>query len=277
MRKIICFWTLLCLPVAAQQKPLELVEAVFAQYEDGPPVPSGHKYRAGETVFISFKVANYRVNQNNRIHLKYTVEALDPAGLKLVPPQSDQVSEELSPQDKNWMPKIRFDALVPPTAAPGEYKIAATVTDEMGSGQKAAKEFPFQVDGSNMQPSDTITVRDFAFYRTSEFTEPLQIAAFGPSDEVWARFLMTGYKFGPDNRVMVEYGVELLNPEGKVVFSQPKAADFNEESFYPRRYVPGMASFRLTKVQPGEYTVRLTIRDLVGGQSNESTHPFRVE
>jgi len=72
--------------------------------------------------------------------------------------------------------------------------------------------------------------------------------------------------------------VAVLSPSGKVLFSQPKAATEEEQPFYPRRWVGGILSLTgRPDTKPGEYTLVLTLRDLIGNQTSESRHTFRVE
>ncbi len=55
---------------------------------------------------------------------------------------------------------------------------------------------------------------------------------------LWARFDITGFKYGEKNRYSVEYGLAILRETGEQVFAQPAAADDSHESFYPQHYVP---------------------------------------
>ena len=62
---------------------------------------------------------------------------------------------------------------------------------------------------------------------------------YHPGETLWARFDMTGYKYGDKNHYSVEYGLAILRESGEQVFAQPAAAADSSEGFYPQRYVPG--------------------------------------
>jgi hypothetical protein len=167
--------------------------------------------------------------------------------------------------------------LVPPLADSGLYRISIRVKDEL-SGSETSKELEFTVRGLAVEPSPTLVVRNFRFLRSEEDDKPLPAAAYRPGGSVWARFEITGYKLGARNRIEVAYGVSLLRTSGEVLFSEPNAASEADESFYPKRYVPGILSLNLDPdIAKGEYTIVVAVRDQVGGQRFESRHGFQVE
>jgi hypothetical protein len=70
----------------------------------------------------------------------------------------------------------------------------------------------------------------------------------------------------------------VLSPSGKVLFSQPQAATEEEQPFYPRRWVAGVRSLTgRADTNPASTPWFPPWRDLVGKQSEESRHTFRVE
>ncbi len=256
--------------------PLAVVNAVVAQSEGGTPVASGFQHTPGEILFFSFQVQGYQAAGEN-IQLRYRVQAFDPQGVPLVEPMTGSVSAELAPQDKEWKPKVRKEIAIPPFAPSGAYKITVQVEDEIGK-TSAVKDAAFEVRGHDVAPSDSLAIRNFGFYREENDTGPLAKAVYRPGDAVWARFDITGYKFGEKNHIDVSYGVAVLNAEGKVLWSQPEAAVERAESFYPRRYVPGAMSINLqSNIRAGEYAIAVTARDAVGNQSAEIRQTFRVE
>jgi hypothetical protein len=263
---------------AATAPPLGVVNVVFHQFEDGPPLPASFAYAPGDSVFLSFQVAGLRaMGEDQVVQLSYTLSAMDPAGVPLVAPKNGKLRAELAPQDKDWMPKVRWEFPLPPWAPSGAFRVSIQVKD-LNTGQEMTKEFTFAVRGRDVAPSETLVVRNFRFLRSEEDGEPLHPPAYRPGSAVWARFDVTGFKLGPKNQFQVEYDVAVLSPAGKQIYSQPNAAVEKDESFYPRRYVPGILSLNLTPtVKPGEYTIVLTLRDGVGGQQAESRHTFLVE
>lgn len=264
-------------PPAAAPKPLVIVKPTLHQYEDGPPVTPGAGFSTGETAFFSFQVSGYKLSEDSQVDLACRIDALDPQGVPLVATILHEVKTTLSPEDKDWMPIVRQSFLIPPLALPGAFRIVIAVDDRLAS-QSTKTEIQFPVHGRQVAPSDTLVARDFRFLRAEDDPRPLQPPLYRPGDALWARFEIVGYKLGEKNRVQVSYGVSVVSPSGKSMYSEPNAAVEQGESFYPKRYLPGMFSLNLNKdVRPGVYTVVLTLRDDVGNQTGESKHEFTVE
>ncbi len=262
---------------APAPKQLAIVRPALAQYEDGPPLDHGFAFPTGDTVFFSFQIQGYQVSSDSTIDLRVRIDAADPESVPVVKPFERAISTKLSSQDKNWMPIVRDSVQLPPLALPGTYHIRVVVNDAL-SKQEAKTEIGFAVQGKRVEPSETLIARDFRFLRGEEDRDQLIQAVYRPGDSVWARFEITGFRYGANNRVDVNYGVSLAGPDGNTLFSQPEAAEEQGESFYPKRYVPGALSLNLDKkIKPGEYTVILTLRDQIGTQTDESRHTFRVE
>lgn len=261
---------------AAAPAPLAVVNAVIQETEGGAALPADFAHVPGETLFFTFQVQGYQP-AGERVRLRYRIEAADPKGVAIMEPVEAPVEAELSPEDKEWKPRVRREIVVPPLAPSGTYHIRVNVTDEVAK-TSATKDVPFEVRGRDVPPSDTVVVRNFRFFRSEDDREPLTKAAYRPGDSVFARFDITGYKYGEGNRVDVAYDVAVLNAEGKVLWEQKDAAVEQSQSFYPKRYVPGMMSLNLQKnIRPGEYALRVTVRDAVGNQSCEATEKFTVE
>lgn len=274
-------WLLPALLVAATAasapRQLVIVAPALHQFEDGPGLPSTFTFVPGDTVFLDYEVSGYQVSGKDRILLSFQIEARDPQGRLLAPPATRKMDAELAEEDKNWKPKVRYEVLVPPLADSGGYRILIRGKDEL-SGAEASAEIGFSVQGRAVESSDTIIVRNFRFLRSEEDATPLAVAAYRPGDTVWARFEITGYKMGAKNRLDVAYGVSLLRSSGEALFSEPNAAAEADESFYPKRYVPGILSLNLDRdIDKGEYTVVVTVRDQIGGQQCQERRSFRVE
>ena len=153
----------------------------------------------------------------------------------------------------------------------------AWVKDE-NSGREAKAEASFMVQGRKVETSGSLALRNFRFLRGEEDREALLAAAYRAGDTLWARFDITGFKAGEKNHIRVVYGISILGPSGKVLFSEPQAAIDEEAPFYPKRYVPGIASLNVQpKTAPGQYTLVVTVSDEVGEQTAVGHFIFRVE
>ncbi|MEX2262517.1 MAG: hypothetical protein WD696_11235 [Bryobacteraceae bacterium] len=267
----------LLVSTAPAEGKLAIAEASVQRMEDGPRVPPGTRHVPGETVYFSFKVDGYRVSPEEKIRLSYRLDAMDPDGLKLMETVEGKIESELSPEDKEWKPKVRHSVVLPPLADPGKYKIVAVVRDAL-SEETATLDLPFDVAGRAVARSETLVVRNFGFYREENEREPLAVAAYRPGDAVWARFDITGYKIGEGNRIHVDYAVTVLNPEGKTLFTQKEPTVETDEGFYRKRYVPAILSLNLqSNILPGEYTLVIHAKDHVGSGDFETQEKFRIE
>lgn len=268
--------------LCAQKRPAPSKQIVIArptihQFEDGPPVGSRHQFVPGETVFFSFQISGYTASDKNQVLVSHQVEVFDAAGVRVVETQSGKTDVELAPEDKDWMPKLRHQFLIPPFAATGVYKIVASAKDEL-SGATAREELALGVRGWTVEPSDKLLVKNFRFLRSEEAPDPMPAAVYHPGDTLWARFEITGYKLAEKNRYHVEYGLSVQRANGEELYAEPKAADEREESFYPRRFLPGILSLSLQKdIATGQYAIVVRVRDQLGGQSFETRQTFQIE
>lgn len=276
--RFLCVLALLNTGVFAQQTTqLSIAKASLHQWEDGPPATENYVWLPGETLHLSFLISGFKAAPGERIDISYRIDAVDQHGVKLIETVTGKVNAELAPEDKEWLPKVRGTIPIPPLADTGDYKILIHAKDEVG-GTEANKEVSYHVRGRKVEPSETLVVRNFRFLRSEEDKNPLSDAVFHPGDAVWARFEITGYKLAERNHYNVEYGLSVLKPTGEVIYSEPKAAVEQNESFYPRRYVLGVLNLNTMKdTRPGEYTILLTVRDNVGAQTAESKYTFRLE
>src|SRR5579872_4001766 len=267
----------LVLRAAPAEKKLAIVATAFAQIDDGPAAAHDDQFVPGETLFFRCQVEGYKRSETNDIQLAYQVEAQDARGVMLLLPEKGLVKTTLSPEDKNWMPKIRYTVVIPPLAETGEYHVTVTIKDEL-SGSSAEGRATFLVHGRDVAPSDTLAVRNFRFYRGENDDKALELPAYRPGDELWARFDMTGYKIGEKNLFDIGYGLVVLRTHGSVAYSQPEAANSKEAPFYPQRYQPGELSLNMPKdIAKGEYTIVLTVHDNLGQQTCEAREKFSIE
>jgi hypothetical protein len=274
---ILWFATALLSSAAPAEKKLAIVKMAFAQTEDGPGLTSTYQFQAGESAFFSCLVEGYTKSDKDEIFLTYQIQAKDARGILVQPASSDKIEATLAPEDKDWKPKLRDTIVIPPLADSGEYQVLVKVRDERNQGTVEARA-TFQVHGREVAPSDTLVVRDFRFLRSEDDTKSLQVAAYRPGDSLWARFIMTGYKLGDGNQYDIEYGLTVLRADGTVAYSEPHAAAQKDKPFYPQRYQPGVLNLNFPKDQKlGQYTIVLTVRDNLGGQSFESRQQFSVE
>jgi len=266
-------------PKVAAQPKLAIERLALHQYEDGPTLLAGYEFVPGETAYFSCRIAGFAAREKEQgrgVRLTWKMRVLDPAGVAVEKEKTGVIEESLSSQDKNWTPKFLASFVVPGFAPGGTYRIPVTVRDEIAQTE-VSSELTFQVRGHEVQPSETLAVRNFKFVRAEDDQVPMKPAVYNPGDTLWAKFDITGYKFGEGNQFSVDYGLAILNASGEQVFAQPAAASDSHQSFYPRRYVPGELSLHLdATVVKAAYTLVISVHDKVGNQNYETRQAFEV-
>jgi hypothetical protein len=257
--------------------PLEIVRPIVSDSDGGASLPAGFEHRPGETLFFSCRIAGYQKTSDEKIHLAYSVEAFDAKGVALTELFKNEINDEVTPQDKEWMPKIQTEVPIPPLVATGAYKIVIHV-DDLVAKAKAELTVPFEVRGHEVAPSDTLTVRNIRFYRGEEDAQPLPKPVYRSGDAVWLKFDITGFRYGPKNKIDVSYVSSILDSTGKVLWTQPEATSEQTESFYPKLYVPAVFSITVQpNTRPGPYTIAAQVKDALGNQSYEAKATFTIE
>jgi hypothetical protein len=261
---------------------LAVMAAGVAATEDAPFVTSDYKFLPGDYVYFSFQIAGFAIasferNEIHKVSLKYAVVPQDSDGVPLTEPATGSIQEEVNAEDKNWTPKRRASFLLPSYLASGTFRVHVTVYDLYGKTEQS-KDFPFHIGGVEITPSASVDVQHFRFLRREDDREPLDIPAYSPGDTVFARFDMAGFKLGAGNSYALEYGVSVIQPNGKMFLDAPHAAELKASSFYPAQFLPG--TLRIT-IPPnsvkGGYVLKLTVHDLIGNKSYETVKSFSIE
>ena len=279
MRSILFSCALLALLSATYASPagLEIVRPSIATSDGGPPEPVTFEHVPGETMFFTCRIAGFSKTAEERVHVAYSVQAFDPKGVPLTEIYKNDLQTDVTPQDKEWMPKIETEVQIPPLVASGKYKILIKAED-LFAKTNTQLEVPFEVRGRTVETSDTLMVRNFQFFRGEDDTQPLNVAAYKPGDAVWARFDIIGFKYGESNHIDVSYITTVFSPSGKLLWTQPEPATDASDSFYPKRYVGASMGITLLKdTKPGEFSIGVTVKDGVGKQSYETKQKFTVE
>jgi hypothetical protein len=272
------------LSLGAQPKQLSIEQMALHQFEDGPVLAPSYEFVPGETVYFSCRIAGHHIDKKEDdqtvrqfVKLSWQARAMDPSGLLLEKESTGRIEERLLSQDKNWVPKFLVTFVIPSFAPTNTYKIAVEIKDEF-AGTQTSGELRFRVHGHPVEPSETLVARNFQFlYGENDRVAPRH-PVYHPGDTLFARFDLTGFKFGQNNRFQVSYGLAVLNAAGVQLFAQPDATSENNQSFYPQRYVAGMLSLNLDpNLAKGSYILVITADDKIGSQTWEARHPFEVE
>ncbi len=256
---------------------LAIVQGVLHdQREDAPAISANYRFVAGEVLYLSYRIAGYSV-KNEAVELRWQMYVTDPDGLLLAPIEHGDVKQEVSPNDKDWLPRVDQAIPLPPQLYAGVYAIHLRVSDE--TAQATAEEsVAFRVRGPVKEKVDGVLIRALHFYRGEDDPTPIDPAVFHPGAQVWSRFEIAGYHSGEKNAYDVEYGLAVYRPSGELLFEQQLAANEHDTPFYPKLWLMGGFNLNLgADLTPGEYTVKVQVRDKLAGKSGEQSAVFQVK
>ena len=275
MRSILLF---AFLPLSLGAAPaLAIVKPVVAQSDGGDALPAGFKHIAGETMFFSCNISGFTKSPEDQINLTYSVQAFDPKGVPLAEVYKGDAKEEVGPQDKNWLPKIETQIVLPDILRPGSYKIVVKAEDALGK-TSADLTVPFEVNGRDVAASPALLAKDFRWYHNEDEQRALSQPVYHAGDNMFMKFDFTGYKYGENNKVDVSYTASLVLENGKTIWTQPEPATEQSEAYYPKPYVTGEFGISLNKdFKPGTYTMAVAVKDAIGKQSSEGKFQFTVQ
>src|SRR3954451_11151018 len=157
----------MCSAVWCADTALQVVRPIVAQSDGGVAAPPGFEHVSGETLFFSCRIAGYTKTLEEKVHLAYSAQAFDPKGVPLTEIYKNEMITDVTPQDKEWMPKIATEIQIPPLVASGEYKILVKAED-LFAKTSAELSVPVEVRGHGVDPSDTLVIRNFEFLRSEE-------------------------------------------------------------------------------------------------------------
>ena len=275
--RCLLFAALLPAFLGAAPDALQVVNPVLSRSDDGVGEPAGSQHIGGETLFFSCRIAHYAKSPEERVRLAYSVQAFDPKGVPLMEVFKGEIAEEVAAQDKEWLPKISTEIAIPPAVPTGAYKIAVNVEDAVAH-TTASLDVPFQVRGRAVPETGTLTVQNMRYYRAEEDTRPLDKPVYKAGDSLWIRFDVTGFQYGPNNRVDLSYVFSVLDAAGTALWTAPEPVVDQGESFYPRPYVSGAFSITVqSAVKPGAYAIGIKATDAVASKTVMAKQPFTVE
>ena len=142
MRPIALLFPLFCISPAGHGAALEVVRPIIAQSDGGVAAPAGFDHVAGETLFFSCRIAGFAKTSEEKVHIAYSVQAFDPKGVPLTEIYKNELLTDVTPQDKEWMPKIATEIQIPPLVGAGTYKVLIKIED-MVANTKAEHSVPF--------------------------------------------------------------------------------------------------------------------------------------
>lgn len=256
---------------------VEIVRPAVSDSDGGPPNPANSDYRPGDSLYFTCRIAGFSKDANDQVRLAYTVTAVDGGGVALTEPYKNSLNAEVTPQDKDWLPKIATSVSLPLFLFNGDYKIIVKVED-LNAKTSASLDVPFRVRAhEDVHPAESLEVQAFRFLRREDDTKPAERPDYVPGDHLWAKFDITGFKYGQNNNMDVTYLTSVLGPDGKTLWTQPEPTGEKGESFYPRAFVNAEMGIELQpKIKPGNYTLVIQAKDAVSGQTCEVRHAFVI-
>lgn len=269
-------------PLPSTEAALSVINAGVSSSEDALFVAPDYQFLPGELLYLTFEMAGFAIQTEARgevrkIALHYQLTPVDDHNRALAPTESGDIETELSPEDKNWIPKRRASFSLPSFVAAGTFHVHVVVKDSFAKTE-TTHDIPFTIGGTKIVPASSMKVENFRFERRESDTEPLSVPAYSPGDTVYARFDMTGFHLGPENAFHVTYALTVFAPDGKPYIQAPNAADIASKSEYPAQFIPGSVELNIGKESArGEYVLVLIARDLLGNEQNEIKQAFSIE
>ncbi len=268
---LICLASGFRLPVAAAD--LSIQDAYFEDYDR--VLVREQWLTAGDTLYLRFRIGGFQADRDDQVRLAYWIDCVDPKNVPLTETLSQKIEERLRRQDQDWRPKVNWSLVIPAFAPSGEYRVNILVRDEV-AGQEVRHQVNFSVRGETVEPSATLTVRKFQFADT-EYGTPKPSTTYLAGSTLWARYWLVGFRVGPEKQVWVEEDLTVLDAEGEVLYAKPKALVEKHRMFYPPRFLHATFSLDLQPdLRPGDYTIRLEIRDLLAEQNIRYEAKFTV-
>jgi len=257
---------------------LQIVQTAVSDIDGGAPNTASFEYRPGQVVYFTCRVSGYTQDKVQQVHLAYTVQSFDARGVPLAEVSENSLNAEVTPQDKEWLPKVEANISLPSLLFSGEYKIVAKVQDLIAK-TSAEITVPIKIrGGDDVQPSGSLAVSAFRFLRNEDDTHAAERAAYRAGDHLWAKFAIVGFRSGPGNKVDVSYVTSVLGSDGKTLWTQPEPEGVQEDSFYPKPYIQAEMGIEIqAKIKPGQYQLKVQAKDAIGNQTYELKQPFTIE
>ncbi|MGC4055984.1 MAG: hypothetical protein QM757_44825 [Paludibaculum sp.] len=263
-------------PPAVPTRGLSVIRpTLHYKQEEGAAIPDTYKYTAGELLYFSFRIGGFTV-QKDKVDLRWQLVAVDPEGLLLMAPLNGAVQEELSDNDKNWLPKVVQTLPLPAQLPPGAYKLKLHLADELAK-TSVDTETGFNVSGRPFPVVQGLSILNLRFLRNPTDRQAMENVIYHAGETLIARFELAGFKLGEKNKFEVDYSLSVLNTAGKVLFTQPQAASESNSPYYPQRLLNGELTLNLNAgVLAAEYTLLVKVKDHVAGVETESSAKFTV-
>ena len=233
---------------------------------------------AGGEVSLMFRIAGFRRDRGESqsglweweeaVQLHYNIELRDPSGVVLEPSKTNQIKVRLGPRDEKWQPKINWSAKIPLSAPGGNYQIQIRVKD-MLINQEAARIVSFPVLGQQVNSASALELQQLEF-SNSAAGPWFSRRVYTISDTIHVRYKVVGFQISVAKEVWVEQDWSIIDPQGNPVVSKTEASVDKIQINYPPRFLPTTFQVKLQDAVPGEYILRILLRDRIG--STESMH-----
>ncbi len=270
----------------AAEPSLEVVNCDLLDTRDGFAIPPDTRFLPGERVHLVCQIKGYGIDRDERLDLSYEVAATDAGAQSFYPRHEGRYDAELAPQDKNWLPIIRYSPLIPVHANGGTFILRVSVTDHIAEASASA-EVPFEVDAPVFDLADGLAIRAFHVRHHPSDLPPWESYARAqrgvpverlhrPGDEFSVAFLITGYEVRDDNGFDVLSQAWLIAADGRELVDLGVTRESGRPS-YPRLWIPGDLRIQLDPaIATGEYAIRVRLYDRFGRAERVYEYPLRV-
>ena len=246
-------------PEEAAAGVLRIANARLAAGKSGPDRPDG-VFKPGETPTLTFDVSGYATNGDGGARLRLNMKALDPFGVLV----NEDPASEVRPGPAGSSPVRSWVTVSLPTyAPPGPYRLEVTVTDLVGS-RSVSTSSTFTVNAPPVEVSDSLALQRLRF-TDGEDGPPRDSSSFASGSEIRLGFDIAGFKAGEGGHVKIGESLELLAEDGQKIL-EGHVLTIDERYFYVPRRIGASNHVKTGTIPAGEYRLRMTFDDEVGGQ-----------
>jgi uncharacterized RDD family membrane protein YckC len=243
----------------------------LAAGDEGPERPSG-TFKPGESPTLLFNLTSFAIDRAGKARLRLSLTATDPDGVPIIP----EKATEMQPEVQEGRPLNSYaGAPLPDFAMPGTYQLRLTVADLAGNHQISTT-VPFTVEGLTVEPSKTLTLRNFRLTET-KYGATRPDASYRVGSEVWMAFNVIGFMVGTDGAVAVREDLDLRTTSGTLIAQAEGIFNISQRYFYAPRQFPANTKLTLGRLPPGSYEARLTFTDGIGNQKYDHVVQFTIQ
>jgi hypothetical protein len=251
------------LPAAAK---MEIINIMAAQGPLGPERKTSEVYPLDE-VYFRYQVTGVKVDAEGKVDVETTMRLVNPNG-KMVVEEKPPVERQLSLGGNTYTSGARLVVPAAEKAPPGEYTMTVQVRDKLGM-ETASFERKFTIKATTFQ---IIVPR---FYHDADSKIPAPVGGL-VGETLHFKLRAIGFDKSK-KKVQMALTVHVIGEDGKEVVEKPRvirAEQNNPEEAAKSTQVNFSGLLHLNRA--GNFTLRLTVQDVISDKSTSWETPLKV-